>query len=71
MTTTINIKADLLKGARSIPYRYGVLNYMSGNITSQYEFLHGAPSRGRAVNRALIIPSASFQSGGMHCMISS
>ena len=71
MTTTLNIQADILQGANSIPYKYGVLNFMSDNITctSEFEFLHGAPpnpNRGsQIVNRCLIIPTASYHRGGM------
>ena len=68
MTTTYNIPADLLKDSRPIPFRYCVTKYTSDSVTTPYEFLHGAPSKGLSVNRCLIIPAAAFQIGGMHCI---
>lgn len=67
MTTILSIQADLLQNTASIPYKYGVQNCMSGKVTSEFEVLHGAPTKGSSfVNRCLIIPTASFQRGGMH-----
>ena len=65
MTTTLRIQADLLKNTGSIPYKYVV---HADNI-SEFECLHGAPDKGNHyVNRCLIIPTASFQRGGMGCI---
>ena len=66
MTTILSIQADLLQHTASIPYKYGVQNYMSVNVTSEFEVLHGAPTKGdHIVNRCLIIPIIAFKRGGM------
>ena len=67
MTTILSIQVDLLKNTGSIPYKYGVLNYMSGNVISEFEYLHGAPTKSHhVVNRCLIIPTTLCQRDGKH-----